>query len=270
MTVIFDRRTPTGTLSSSNPAEVWNDWRGADERWLFVSAHDDDVVIGAGLTFLAGIANRVNVYASYCSNGQMGYCSAEQKEDIVNIRREETDSSYEHLGLLKGNLIRFAYTDAMLPQAMGRHFVEPGTPNEIGGAAGMQNSLTWALRKIKPTRIFLPNHLDIHPDHQAVHNDMVISIFHAQGEIWPELGEPIPEIPKVYEYATYNDFAKPPTMRIRVSDDLVRRRLEAVAMYKSQRQIGLAIESLRKAGGTEFLLEMEFQLFNAGHYNDLF
>jgi LmbE family N-acetylglucosaminyl deacetylase len=270
MTIFFDRRTSTGTISSPNPAEVWSDWRGTDERWLFASAHDDDVVIGAGLTFLAGIANGVETYAAYCSNGQMGYCSAEQRNEIVRIRREETDHSYEHLGLPQGNLFQFTFTDCMLLQSMGRRFAEPGTLNEICGAEGLQNSLTWALRKVKPTRIFLPNHLDIHPDHQAVHSDLVISIFHAQGEIWPELGEPIAEIPKLYEYGTYSDFATPPTMRIRVPDDLVRRRLEAVAMYTSQRQIGLAIESLRQSGGTEFLLEMEFQLFKAGHYNDLF
>jgi LmbE family N-acetylglucosaminyl deacetylase len=270
MTAIFDRRTATGPLSSSNPAEVWNGWCGADERWLFVSAHDDDVVIGAGLTFLAGIANGIATYAAYCSNGQMGYCSAEQKENIVRVRCEETDRSYEHLGLPKENLIRFEFSDSILPLAVGRQFVPPGTLNEIAGAAGMQNSLTWLLRKIKPTRVFLPNHLDIHPDHQTVHHELVISLFHAQGEIWSELGEPITEIPKLYEYITYSDFAIPPTMRIQVSDDLVRRRLEAVAMYKSQRQIGLAIESLRKAGGTEFLLEMEFQLFQAGQYNELF
>ena len=270
MTAFFDRRTATGTISSTNPAEVWSDWRGVDERWLFTSAHDDDVVLGAGLTLLAGIANGVDTHAAYCSNGQMGYCSAEQKDEIVRIRREETDRSYAHLGLPQGNLFRFTFTDCLLLQSMGRRFVEPGSSNEICGAAGLQNSLTWLLRKVKPTRIFLPNHLDIHPDHQAVHNDMVISIFHAQGDIWPELGEPIAEIPKLYEYGTYSDYATPPTMRIRVPENLIQRRLEAVAMYKSQRQIGLALESLRNAGGTEFLLEMEFKLFNTGHYNDLF
>ena len=270
MTIIFDRRTAAGTLSSSNPPEVWSNWRGADEQWLFVSAHDDDVVIGAGLTFLAGIANGVSTYAAYFSNGQMGYCSPEQKGEIVRIRQEETDRSFEHLGLPKGNLFRFGFSDSLLPQSMGRRFVEPGTPNEIGGAAGLQNSMTWLLRKVKPTRIFLPNRLDIHPDHQAVHHDLLISIFHAHGEIWPELGEPITDFPKLYEYATYSDLAAPPTMRIQVPEELVRRRLEAVAMYQSQRQIAIAIESLRQSGGTEFLLEMEFQLFSGGQYNDLF
>jgi LmbE family N-acetylglucosaminyl deacetylase len=270
MTVFFDRRAETGTVSSSNPAEVWNDWRGADERWLFASAHDDDVVIGAGLTLLAGLANGVASYAVSFSDGQMGYCSAEQRRDIVRIRREETDRSYEYLGLPKENLFRFTYDDSNIMQSMGRRFAESGERNELCGGTGLQNSLTWTLRKVRPTRIFLPNHRDLHPDHQAVHTDLIISIFHAQGEIWPELGEPITEIPKLYEYATYSDFASPPTMRIRVSEELARRRAESVAMYQSQRQIGLIVESLRKAGGGEYLLEMEFDLIQPGKYDALF
>ena len=270
MSIFFDRRTETGTVSSPNPAEVWNDWRGTEERWLFASAHDDDIVIGAGLTLLAGLASGVMSYAAYFSNGQMGYCSAEQRPDIVRIRQEETDRSFAYLGLPKENLFRFEFDDANLPQAMGRRFAEPGNRTELCGASGMQNSMTWTLRQVRPTRLFLPNRRDLHPDHRAVHDDMVISLFHAQGEIWPELGEPIEEIPKLYEYATYSDFASPPTMRIRVPDEIVRRRFEAVALYRSQRQIGLIVESLRKAGGGEYLLEMEFDLIKPGKYDALF
>ena len=271
MTILFDRRTETGIVSSSNPAEVWSDWRGIDERWLFVSAHDDDIVIGAGLTLLAGLANGVASYATYFSDGQMGYCSTEQRQDIVRIRREEADRSFGHLGLARENLFRFTFDDCNLLQAMGRRLIEPGSErNELCGSTGLSNSLTWTLRKVRPTRIFLPNRRDLHPDHQAVHNDVMISIFHAQGAIWPELGEQITEIPKLYEYATYSDFVTPPTMRIRVPDDLVRRRFEAVEMYQSQRQIGLIVESLRKAGGGEYLLEMEFDLIQPRKYDGLF
>ena len=270
MAIFFDCRTETGVVSSSNPAEVWSDWRDSEERWLFASAHDDDIVIGAGLTLLAGLANGVASYATYFSDGQMGYCSTEQRQKIVRLRREESDRSFAHLGLPKEHLFRFTFDDCTLLQAMGRRFVKPGERNELDGGFGLSNSLVWTLRKVRPTRIFLPNRRDIHPDHQAVHNDLVISIFHAQGEIWPELGEPIAEIPKLYEYATYSDFASPPTMRIRVSDDLVQRRFEAVAMYQSQRQIGLIVESLKKAGGGEYLLEMEFDMIQPRKYDGLF
>lgn len=270
MTTLFNRRTAAGTISSANPAEVWTHWQGADEHWLFVSAHDDDIVAGAGLTLLAGLANNVTSSVAYFTNGKMGYCSPEQRQNIIRIRQTEADRSFDHLGLPKNNLFRFNYDDGNLMQELGRRFAKPGDNNERCGAVGLQNDLTWILRKIKPTRIFLPNHRDLHPDHQAVHMDLLISIFHAQGEIWPELGEPISEIPTLYEYATYSDFLSPPTMRINVPDELVRRRFEAVAMYQSQRQIGLVVEALRKVGGSEYLLEMEFDLIQHEKYALLF
>ena len=270
MTILFDRRTETETLSSSNPADVWTDWKGTDERWMFVSAHDDDIVAGAGLTLLAGLANNVNCYAVYCANGVMGYCSLEQRPIIARIRKEEADRSFDHLGFPLENLYRFNYDDGNLMQDMGRRFAGPDDRNELCGATGLQNSLTWVLRTVRPTRLFLPNHRDLHTDHQAVHKDLLVSIFHAQGVIWPELGEPIADIPKLYEYATYSDFVTPPTMRISVPDELVRRRFEAVAMYQSQRQIGLVVDTLRKVGGVEYLLEMEFDIIRHEKYVSLF
>jgi len=270
MTIHFDRRTESGTISSSNPAEVWTDWQGTHERWLFVSAHDDDIAAGAGLTLLAGLAHGVTSFAAYCTNGNMGYCSPEQRLDIARIRQEEADRSFAYLGLPRENLFRFHYDDANLLQKSGRRFAEPGESNEMFGASGLQNDLTWLLRQVKPTRLFLPNHRDLHPDHRAVHTDLVISIFHAWGPMWPELGEPNSDIPKLYEYATYSGFASPPTMQIRVPAELVHRRLESVAMYESQRQIGLIVEGLRKVGGIEYLLEMEFDLIQHEKYAALF
>ena len=270
MTILFDRRTETGTLSSSNPAEVWTDWQGTGERWMFVSAHDDDIAAGAGLTLLAGLDNNVNCYAVYCTNGGMGYCSLEQRANIAHIRKEEANRSFQYLGLPLENLYRFNYDDGNLIQEMGRRFTGPGDPNELCGATGLQNSLTRILRTVRPTRLFLPNHRDLHPDHRAVHTDLVISIFHAQGVIWPELGEPIADIPKLYEYATYSAFVSPPTMRISVPEEFVRRRLESVAIYQSQRQIGLVVDTLRKVGGIEYLLEMEFDIIRHEKYASLF
>jgi LmbE family N-acetylglucosaminyl deacetylase len=110
----------------------------------------------------------------------------------------------------------------------------------------------------------------LHPDHRAVNKELVISIFHAQGSIWPELGAPIPAIPIIYEYPTYSDLFLPPTMRVRVSDDLVEKRLAGIALYKSQKQIGLVVEEIRKAGGNEYLLELAFEIFCAKKYESSF
>jgi LmbE family N-acetylglucosaminyl deacetylase len=271
MTILFQRRTEQGLISSGDPSKVWTDWQGKDERWLFVSPHDDDVVCGAGLTFIAGIENGIDTYAAVVSNGEMGYCSPEEKTTIAQIRKKEAQDSFAFMGLPANHLTQFSYNDANLPQAIGRRFVSDSSlPNYIGGAVGIENSLTWLIRKVKPSRVFVANQLDLHPDHRAVNTELMISIFHAQGAIWPELGEPIQRIPNVYEYATYSDFIRTPNMNIRVSDDLIEKRLQAVALYKSQRQIDLLVNELRNIGGNEYLLETKFEIFNVKKYESIF
>ncbi|MCL2743309.1 MAG: PIG-L family deacetylase, partial [Planctomycetaceae bacterium] len=233
--------------------------------------HDDDVVLGAGLTFIAGIESGVDTYAEVFSNGEMGYCSPEEKDTIAAIRKKEAQDSYAFMGLPAANLTQFAYNDSNLPHAIGRRFAsDKSLPNYINGAVGIENSMTWVIRKIKPSRIFVANRRDLHPDHQAVSYELMISIYHAQGAIWPELGEPIERIPNVYEYATYSDFISTPNMHVRVSDDLVEKRLQAVALYKSQRQIDLIVNELKKVGGNEYLLETKFEIFNVKKYENIF
>jgi LmbE family N-acetylglucosaminyl deacetylase len=275
MTILFERRTGQKTISSEDPAKVWTHWQGEKEVWLFISPHDDDIVCGAGLTFLAAVQNQIEVHAAVISNGRMGYCSPEQRQTIAQIRKEETQNSFVHLGLPKGKLYQFDYDDGNLFQEMGRRFAKNSTGSqtaasqEIAGGIGLQNTLTWLLRKVRPTRVFLPNRLDLHPDHKAVYHETVISVFHAQGGIWPELGQSI-EIPLLYEYATYSDFITEPTLRVCVPDAIAERRLEAIALYKSQLQIDLLVEELRKAGGNEYLLETTFKIFKPSKYEHLF
>jgi LmbE family N-acetylglucosaminyl deacetylase len=133
----------------------------------------------------------------------MGYCAPEQRQTIAQVRRQETQASFVHLGLPQENLYQFDYDDGNLSQETGRRFADdPANSNAIAGGIGLQNTLTWLLRKVMPTRVFIPNRLDLHPDHKAVHHETVISVFHAQGGIWPELGMSIRTIPILYEYAS--------------------------------------------------------------------
>jgi len=269
--VVFDRRTAQEIIASRDPAQIWSDWQETDEKWLFFAPHDDDIVIGAGLTFLAGVHLGVDMYAAVITNGRMGYCLPEMRDTIIQIRREEAQESFRLLGLPESNLYQFNYTDCDLPHNSGRWLTnDPKDTRAIAGGVGLQNTMVWLLRKIQPTRVFIPNRLDLHPDHSIVNTELVMSIFHAQGQIWPELGAPIPSLPKLYEYATYNDFIAPPTIRVRVSDDLVEKRLKGIALYKSQLQIGMVVNEVRKAGGNEYLHEMVFKIFSATKYESLF
>ena len=126
------------------------------------------------------------------------------------------------------------------------------------------------MRQTRPTRLFVPTITDLHPDHKFVNSEAMISIFHAQGTIWPELGEPIPQIPAIYEYATYSNFVTPPTLRIRVSEDLFERKINGLLSYVSQKQIDITIQMQRENGCDEFIREAEFDIFVPQRCKDLF
>ncbi|MCE5302985.1 MAG: PIG-L family deacetylase [Planctomycetaceae bacterium] len=266
----FLRRTDSGVLATSKIAELFSDWRGADERWMFVSPHDDDVVIGAGLTFQVGLAVGASVNAVVVTDGRMGYCRFEQRRSIVKIRREETEKAYEILGLPVENLRFLECPDCNLNAYRGRHFTTIGAPTEIEGAGGMQNALTHALRQVRPNRVFLPTHADLHPDHQIVHEETLISLFHAQGNIWPELGDPIAEVPKVYEFACYCDFPEPPQIRVEATPMMLESKLDAIRAFASQEQIEAVVAIQREAGAIEYLRELGFHFYNPAQYHAMF
>jgi len=57
---------------------------------------------------------------------------------------------------------------------------------------------------------------------------------------------------------------------VRVSDDLVEKRLAGIALFKSQLQIEMMVNELRKVGGNEYLFELTFEIFSARKYESLF
>ena len=259
--IFFDRRVDGRTVSSENPGDVWPDWQEKSERWLFMSPHDDDIVCGCGLTFLSAIASGIETFAGVVTRGNMGYCRPEMKETIADIRRAECAESFRQMGLPAERLFFLNHDDGSLNVQAGRRFAEQEGPTVIAGATGLQNSFTWLLRKTRPNRVFIPSLTDLHPDHKFTHSEMLISIFHAQGGIWPELGPSIDEIPLLYEYATYSNFATEPTLRVRVPEELLTKKLDAIYAYKSQEQIELTIQMQKRAGTSEYLREIRFDLF---------
>ena len=266
----FARRTPEGLLTTHSPAELFSDWRGADECWMFVSPHDDDVVIGAGLTLQVGLAEGARIDAVVVTDGRMGYCRFEQRRNISKIRAAEAQKAYQILGLPPDRLRFLECPDCNLNAYRGRHFTTIGAPTELEGAGGMQNALTHALRHVRPNRVFLPTSADLHPDHQIVHEELLISLFHAQGSIWPELGTPISDVPRVYEFAVYCDFPAPPQIRIEGPRTMLDVKLQGIASFVSQEQIGGLIEIQRAAGPIEYFRELEFQFYSPQKYHHLF
>lgn len=271
-TVLFDRRSDNGLLTSSNPGDVFPNWKGDEERWLFLSPHDDDIICGCGLTFIASLFCGIKTFAGVVTNGKMGYCTPEERETIADVRREECTNSFSALGLPKENLFFLNHDDGSLNLQAGRRHATgaPGEGPSIVGGAGVTNSLVWLMRKTRPTRLFVPTITDLHPDHKFTNSEAMMSIFHAQGSIWPELGEPIPEIPAIYEYATYSNFTTPPQLRVRVSEDLFEKKIDGILQYKSQKQIDLTIKIQRENGVEEFIRECEFDIFVPARCKELF
>jgi hypothetical protein len=116
----------------------------------------------------------------------------------------------------------------------------------------------------------VPTFADLHPDHQIVNNEMMISIFHAAGAIWPELGEPLADVPKVYELAIYCDFPQPPQLEVRSDEKHFDNKLRGIAAYQSQLQIAKLVEIIRNAGAYEYLRELNFRFYSPDRHKSAF
>jgi len=239
------------------------------ETWLFVSPHDDDLCIGAGLWMQAAVQAGIDVQVVIVTDGRMGYCSLAQQKTIVEVRKAETYESFGILGIAKENVHYIAYPDGGLTAYQGRRKAEAGEAR-IAGYVGLQNAMTHHLRRARPARVLVPAPTDLHPDHQITHNELMISLFHAAGAIWPELGAPLREVPKVYEMAIYCDFDQPPNLELHASTDLFETKLKSIAAYRSQEQIARIVENQRAAGPYEYLREVNFRFYSPERYKHLF
>ena len=263
--LVGDERRTADTLGG-----VSRHWKGENERFLFVSPHDDDAVLGAGLFMQLAQRENVPVYILIVTDGSMGYCSREQKDKISEIRREETYACYMSLGVPRENIIWLAFPDCRLNYYRGRRLSDSNDWTKLEGHIGLQNSFTHWIRKIAPSQCFLPTSNDLHPDHKIVHEEFLISLFHASGDIWPELGDPVASVPHVHEMAVYCDFSTPPKVRIQTPRSYLDKKLEAIGAFKSQKQIGSLIEIVRKSGPYEYLRELNFKLYQPALYYDMF
>jgi LmbE family N-acetylglucosaminyl deacetylase len=244
---------------------------GQRETWLFVSPHDDDLVIGAGLWMQAAVTAGVDVQVLVVTDGRMGYCTLEQRDSIAEIRRAETYESFQILGVGREQIAWIGYPDGGLYTLQGRRKARADDEvKPIEGYVGLSNAFTYHLRRVRPQRVFVPTIADLHPDHQVTNNELMISLFHAAGAIWPELGAPLADVPKVYELAIYCDFPQPPQLEIRADQNAFDTKLKGIAAYKSQLQIERIVEGIRAAGAYEYLREMNFRFYSPANHKPTF
>jgi LmbE family N-acetylglucosaminyl deacetylase len=251
-------------------SDVSQTWQGKKQCFLMISPHDDDAVLGAGLLIQLAKRENISVYILIVTDGRMGYCSEDEKDSISEIRRNESYECYQSLGVPKKNIIWLGFPDCRLNNYRGRAPAEPKEPLAIKGYTGLQNAFTYHLRKIRPTQCFLPTWNDLHPDHRIIYEELLISLFHAAGNIWPELGQPLSNVPYVHTYAVYCDFLAPPTLRMRTPKSYLEKKLKAISAFRSQKQISSLIENVRHCGPEEYIRAIEFKLYRPAKYRALF
>jgi len=266
---LFTRLHQGAKLRTSDLSELMGSEKIADQTWLFVSPHDDDLCLGAGLLMQAAVASGVDVQTLIVTDGCLGYCTMDQRENIIDIRRKETFESFHVLGVHEEQIHYINYPDGGLLKYQGRRPAEEGEEG-IEGYVGLQNAFTYYLRKFRPTRVFVPTHTDLHPDHRYSYSELMISLFHASGAIWPELGPPLVEVPKVYELAVYCDFSTSPNIEVIGNQEVFDRKLKSVEAYRSQAQIAALVKSTREAGPYEYLREINFKLYSPNNYRRIF
>lgn len=251
-------------------ASVSRHWIQENECFLFISPHDDDVVIGGGLMIQSALKEKVPVHVAVVTDGSMGYCSSKEKGSISEIRRKETFAALKTLGVRKKNIHWLGFPDCRLSDFMGRRQARPGDPGKSCGFTGLQNAFTELLRLVRPNQIFMPTSTDLHPDHRNVHSEMLISCFHAAGAIWPELGRPLNVVPYIHELAVYCNFPTAPKLRIQAPRAAFERKLDAIVQFKSQKQIKSMVKIIRQGGPMEYLRPVEFSLYHPYIYRDMF
>ena len=251
-------------------ADVSRHWQGKSERFLMISPHDDDAALGAGLLIQLAKRERVPVHIVIVTDGSQGYCSEKEKDTIAEIRRNESFECYQRLGVPKKNIVWLGFPDCRINNYRGRSQAEENNPLTISGFTGLQNNFTYWLRNINPTQCFLPTHNDLHPDHQIIYEEFLISLFHAAGNIWPELGKPLSRVPYINTYAVYCDFAAPPTLRMRTPVSYLENKLKAIAAFRSQKQISSLIENVRHCGPEEYIRAIDFKLYHPADYHNQF
>ena len=239
------------------------------ERWMFVSPHDDDACLGGGLWMTAAVQAGFEVEVLVVTDGRMGYCSIDQIARIIQTRRAETIESCGILGVPANHVHCIGYPDGGLYGLQGRRPAAPGEA-DIHRYVGLQNAMTYHLREFRPTVVFVPTSADLHPDHQITHRELMISLFHASGSIWPELGDPIGQVPRVFEIAVYCDYPEPPQLEIRASEEMFEKKLRSIAAFRSQLQIAQLVENVRAAGPYEYSRELKFRFYSANTYKPMF
>jgi len=223
---------------------IMSDWQGDSETLVVFCPHDDDALLGAGYAILAGLAEGAAVHIFIFCDGGAGYSKPEERQDIVARRKAETILAYAELGIAAENIVRFDYPDFSLAANISRQLP--------GGEAGTMPGVVSELRRLKATRLFLPNPYREHADHQATWQ---IGIYDG-----PQVGDAVladwgdaPPIKSYLEYSVWGKFSpeRPADRAVKLDWEEELKIRQGLGKWQSQAEIIeglLAARDKRKVG----------------------
>jgi len=154
----YDLRAKT---KSDNIDLIFPEWQPGNERVAIFAPHDDDAALGAGYLLLSALANQGEVYVVIFCDGWAGYSKPEDAATIVETRARETIAAYASLGLDEDHIVRMGYGDFSVLPFIGWHL--------DSGKLGTIAKVVPTLRRLRITRLLIPNGYREHIDHEAVH-----------------------------------------------------------------------------------------------------
>jgi LmbE family N-acetylglucosaminyl deacetylase len=246
------------------------DWRENEEGVLVIVPHDDDATIGMGMLLQHLTRAKIPLTIAVVTDGRLGYTSENDRSSISQTRVREMNESCRILGIHESQIQWLGFPDGDLERYRGKRLAVKGEPVSGDGFTGLEDAFVRVIRRgvdhcgkrYPITRIFCPAASDYHNDHVVVAEQIMISIFHAQGLIWPECGACIGRRPFCYHFTIYCDFAadQPPNLLYQGGGEDFEAKMRSIMSFKSQGQIAALVEQLRKEGSFELYREVEFRL----------
>ena len=225
-------------LGSRDIALLFPDWRGAEERLLVLSPHDDDALLGAGYAMGAALAHGAQVHVAIFCDGSAGYSRLEDKETIVATRRRETISALRWMGLAEEGITYLGYPDFSLVSYIGWKL--------SAGREGTLRPLVSLMRRLGITRLLIPNGYREHLDHEAAYDIGRYDGVQAGDPVGADWG-PLAPVRSVLQYAVWGDFA-PEDALLAGGDPRLRANRAIVAPYALEEKVALALKEWRSQG----------------------
>ena len=265
----FKRREANRKIETySTFSEAFNCEPTSPMKCLFITPHDEDTLIGAGLLLRAAVQSGIKVKLLVTCDASQRYSNINNQNDIGEIKRKEAILSYFSLGIKDIEFLNFP--DMNLQYFVGRIEACDDDISIIKDHSGLQNSYTYYIRQFNPNLIFVSNPLDSYPDHRTVFDEVMSSVVQSATDIWPELGEPLKKLPRIIEFPVNRNLAEPPDIKLESNETEKNKKIEALRYFKSQTPLRPFIQNIVAHPPEEYFRCLDHHFFEPAKYRALF